>query len=290
MRKTPIRPLATPNSGELLIIEGDAGSTNFSSLIPKTIDVAYYLIHSMSSPQKDLAGIESQVARHCALQFKAMELGQIVYLGGIVPEGELSSHMKSRYMVEGELRSSGRPLTVIRAAIIIGSGSASFEIMRDLVEKLPVMIAPKWLHSRCQPIAVYDCIHYLVECAGNSELLDRTVEIGGPDVLTYREMLLELARVRGLKRLIVTVPVLTPRLSSFWLTLVTAVPFSLSQSLVMSLVHDAVTQKTSQNDVLAYEPLRYEEALKRAFAKIQGNDVFSKWTDASHGQGDFLLN
>ncbi|MCB0316327.1 MAG: DUF2867 domain-containing protein, partial [Calditrichaeota bacterium] len=150
----------------------------------------------------------------------------------IVNDRDLSPHLKSRHNVEKILGSAGIPLTVLRAGIIIGSGSASFEIIRDLVEKLPLMIAPRWVNNRSQPIAIHDVIYYLRQVIGHPECLNRSFDIGGPDILSYKEMMLRFAKVRRLRRYVINVPVLTPQLSSYWLYFVTATSFSLARSLV----------------------------------------------------------
>ena len=188
--------------------------------------------------------------------------------------------MSSRHGVEKILAKGKIPLTVLQAGIIIGSGSASFEIMRDLVEKLPVMVAPKWVFSNCQPIAISDVLFYLTQVLGNEASLGKTFQIGGPDVLTYRKMLLELAKIRGLTRFIIPVPVLTPYLSSLWLVLITSVNISLAKSLVGSLKTDAVVTKNSIDEILPHDCLTFQQAVERAFEKIEQNEVVSSWKDA----------
>ncbi|RYY12141.1 MAG: SDR family oxidoreductase, partial [Cytophagaceae bacterium] len=172
-------------------------------------------------------------------------------------------------------------LTVLRASIIIGSGSASFEIIRDIVEKLPVMVTPRWLNSRCQPLGIRDVIFYLTAVLDNPACLGESFDLGGPDVLTYKEMLLGLAAVRGYRRWIVTVPVLTPRLSSWWLYLVTSTSFSLAQSLVESLKNDTVADPArSIERVVPHQCMSYRAALELAFQRIEQNEVVSSWSDA----------
>lgn len=193
---------------------------DFLKAIPNTdslkdIDAAYYLIHSMSSNVKDFGSLEETSANNFIKLVKQTSVKQIVYLGGITNEEKLSKHLASRKKVEEILSKSGIPLTSIKAGIIVGSGSASFEIIRDLVEKLPVMITPKWLNTRHQPIAIRNILEYLNGVLLKPETLNHSYDVGGPDVLSYKEMLLQLAEVRGLKRFIFTVPVMTPRLSSY---------------------------------------------------------------------------
>ena len=190
-------------------------------------------------------------------------------------------HLRSRKGVEKVLRKGRTALTVLRASIIIGSGSASFEIIRDLVEKLPVMVTPRWLNSRCQPIGIRDVMHYLTQVLANPASFNRSFDVGGPDVLTYRQMLLELAAVRGYRRYIIAVPVLTPRLSSWWLFLVTSTTFSLAQSLVESLRNDTVADpQRGIGAVVPHECMSYRAAVQLAFQRIEQNEVVSSWSDA----------
>jgi hypothetical protein len=188
--------------------------------------------------------------------------------------------MSSRHRVEEILMSSSVPTTVLRAGIIIGAGSASFEILRDLVEKLPLMVAPRWVRSRCQPIAIADVIFYLYAVIRKEQCYNRIFEIGGPEVLTYHQMLMRFAKVRRLKRFIIPVPVLTPRLSSWWLFLVTSTSFPLGRALVDSLTCDAICENNSIQEVFPHRCLPYEEALRRAFVRIEQNVVVSSWKDA----------
>ena len=193
------------------------------------IDAAYYLIHSMSSGKSDFNTMEENSARNFIKLVAPTAAKQIIYLTGITNEKDLSKHLASRKNVEKVLGESGIPLTSIRAGIIVGSGSASFEIIRDLVEKLPVMITPKWLKTRGQPIAIRDILKYLSGVLLKKETFKKAYDVGGPDILTYKEMLLQFAEVRGLKRYIYTIPVMTPRLSSYWLYFVTSTSYRLSR-------------------------------------------------------------
>jgi uncharacterized protein YbjT (DUF2867 family) len=278
-RPEAIRRFEEAGHEHFSILKGDVADSKVFESLAQPLDAAYYLIHSMSSPQKDLEASETMAAEKFALAMTKNKCRQIIYLGGMVPEGHLSEHLRSRFRVEDVLRSSGIPLTVLRSAIIIGSGSASFEIMRDLVEKLPIMLAPRWLKSKCQPIAVRDAISYLKGVLLNPDAFHQTYDIGGPDVLTYKEMLLTFARLRHLRRVIISVPFLTPQLSSLWLTLVTAVPFPLARSLVKSLVHDVVAKDNSISNIIPLETLGYEKAITLALEKMQSNYVYSKWSD-----------
>jgi uncharacterized protein YbjT (DUF2867 family) len=201
----------------ITVTEADLIKAESLTKLDTNFDAAYYLVHSMSTSAENFSEMEAESAQNFVAFLNRSEAKQIIYLSGIVNDSELSSHLSSRKNVEDILKTAHAPLTVLRAAIIIGSGSASFEIIRDLVEKLPVMIAPKWLKTRCQPIGIRNVIEYLQGVLLKSEAFNQSFDIGGADVLTYKEMLLGYADVRGLKRWIITVPVLSPKLSSLWL-------------------------------------------------------------------------
>ncbi|MDA8768821.1 SDR family oxidoreductase [Winogradskyella sp.] len=248
--------------------------------IPSDIEVAYYLIHSMSNSKNDFEKLE----RQCSQNFKELvnktECNQVIYLSGIVNDDSLSKHLKSRLQVENTLKSNDYALTTFRAGIIVGSGSASFEIIRDIVEKLPVMITPKWLNTKTQPIGVRDVLTYLSNALGNKKLFDKSYDIFGPEILTYKEMLLQFAEVRGLKRYILTLPVLTPKLSSYWLYFVTSTSFQLASALVDSMKVEVIGKPSDINSHIDIEPMSYKTAVNLAFQKIQQNEVVSSWKDA----------
>ena len=262
------------------VIEADLNQPGSLTNLPKDIDAAYYLVHSMSVSFKDFTEEEQVTATNFGNYIKSTQAQQVIYLGGIVNDDNLSEHLASRENVESILKASGKPLTVLRAAIIIGSGSASFEIIRDLVEKLPVMITPKWLQTSCQPIAIRNVLQYLNGVLLKEEALNQTYDIGGPNVLTYREMLLGYAKVRGLKRLIITLPVLTPRLSSLWLYFVTSTTYLLARNLVDSMKSEAVCHESRIKSLISIEIINYEEALRLTLQKIADRDVVSSWKDA----------
>jgi uncharacterized protein YbjT (DUF2867 family) len=246
----------------------------------KDIDVAYYLIHSMSSNAEDFERLEEISAHHFVGLVKQTAVKQIIYLGGITNEEKLSRHLGSRKNVEEILSRSGLALTAIKAAIIVGSGSASFEIIRDLVEKLPVMIAPKWLNTRTQPIAIRNVLEYLTGVLLRPETFHKSYDIGGPHVLSYKEMLLQFASVRGLKRYISTVPVMTPRLSSYWLYFVTSTSYRLAVNLVNSMKVEVVAKDNELEKLLGVKPISYRQSVQLAFQKIEHNNVVSSWKDA----------
>ncbi|NJO03409.1 MAG: SDR family oxidoreductase [Bacteroidia bacterium] len=251
--------------------------------LPKDIDVAYYLVHGMTSSYEGFSELENQMAQNFADYVRQSTARQVIYLSGIVNKEHLSAHLKSRLHTEEILKVSGIPLTVLRAAIIIGSGSASFEIIRDLVEKLPLMVAPRWVNTRCQPIAIRNVIQYLEAVLGCEASYGQVYDIGGPDVLTYKQMLQGFAEVRGLNRPILTIPVLTPKLSSYWLYFVTSTSFNLARSLVDSMHIDVVCQRLGIQQIISLELFTYKEALLLAFQKIAQNEVISSWKDTING-------
>lgn len=268
---------------QVKITTGDLLKAETLVNIPDDIDVAYYLVHSMSASEQDFADQELKSAKNFVEAIKQTNCSQLIYLTGIANDQDLSKHLNSRLAVEEELKTSGIAYTILRAAIIIGSGSASFEIIRDLAEKLPVMVAPKWVRTKCQPIAIRDVLGYLTGVLGNKLAFNKIFDIGGPSILSYKQMLLGYAKSRGLKRYILTVPVLTPRLSSLWLNLVTAVPFSLARSLVDSMKNEVVCENDEIKKVVPRTCLTYNEALKLAFEKIEQNSIVSSWKDALNG-------
>ena len=246
----------------------------------KDIDAAYYLIHSMSSNIKDFETLEVISANNFVNLVKKTSAKQIIYLGGITNEEKLSKHLASRKKVEEILSKSGIPLTSIKAGIIVGSGSASFEIIRDLVEKLPVMVTPKWLNTKHQPTAIRNVLEYLTGVLLKQETFNKSYDVGGPDVLSYKEMLLQLAELRGLKRFIFTVPVMTPRLSSYWLYFVTSTSYMLAINLVNSMKIEVVAKDNSLEKMLGIKPISYKEAVRLAFQRIEQNNVVSSWKDS----------
>ena len=249
------------------------------SNIPNDIEGAYYLVHSMSS-EKNYEAFEKRSAINFRKAIQETQVQHVVYLSGIVNEDKLSKHLASRKAVETELSKGDFHLTTLRAGIIIGSGSASFEIIRDLVEKLPIMVTPQWLHTRCQPISVKDVIRFLKHTIFNAETFDRDFDIGGPDILSYKEMLLKFAEQRNLKRRIYVVPVMTPRLSSYWLYFVTSTSYRLAVALVNSMKIEVICRNDDLNHILKIEPVGYEESLRRAFRRIESNEIVSSWKDA----------
>ena len=261
------------------VIQVDFLKENTLANIPKDIDAAYYLLHSMSS-SNEYEKLEEIAANNFRNALNKTTVKHAIYLSGIANEDSLSKHLKSRKNVENILMDSRFHVTTLRAGIIIGSGSASFEIIRDLVEKLPIMIAPKWLNTKCQPIGIRDVLKFLEKSLLNEKVYDQNFDIGGPNILSYKEMLLEFAKFRKLKRQIFTVPVMTPRLSSYWLYFVTSTSYILASSLVESMKIEVVCRNAKINEMLNIHPDGYTKALERAFTKIEANQIVSSWKDS----------
>ena len=267
-------------SSRVTVLEMDLLDIAEGFQLPTDIDVAYYLVHSMTSGTRDFDSLEETAARNFVTLVNQTSCKQIIYLGGIANEATLSKHLSSRKNVELVLSEATAALTTLRAGIIVGSGSASFEIICDLVEKLPVMITPKWLNTRCQPIGIRNVLGYLVGVIAQPDTYDRTFDIGGPDVLTYKEMLLGYARVKGLRRRIYVVPVMTPRLSSYWLYFVTAISYPLAVNLVNSMKVDVVCADNDIQSIVPLDLMSYDEAIRTALQRIAESKVMSSWKDS----------
>ena len=268
------------DSVHISIVEADFLLRDSLQQIPDDIDIAYYLIHSMSTEEGDFTSMEQTCAINFRERIQETNVRQVIYLSGIVNETSLSKHLTSRKNVEDILTHSTFAVTTLRAGIIVGSGSASFEIIRDLVEKLPVMIAPRWLKTKCQPIAIRNVVEFLSGVIGKTETYNKTYDIGGPDILNYKEMLLHFAKVRGLKRRIGIVPVMTPKISSYWLYFVTATSFALAKNLVNSMKVEVICKPNNLTSLLGIELIDYDTSIKLAFDKIEQNQVLSSWKDA----------
>jgi uncharacterized protein YbjT (DUF2867 family) len=247
---------------------------------PKAIDVAYYLIHSMSSSTQVFDTMESKAAENFNHYMSYIGVKQVVYLSGIVNNHTLSKHLQSRKNVENILYQGNFNITVLRAGIIVGSGSSSFEIIRDLCEKLPLMITPKWVLTKTQPIAIRDVIQYLMGVLLKEECYNDSFDIGGPNVLTYKQMMQLYAKTRGFKNWIYTVPIMTPKLSSYWLYFVTSTSYKLAMNLVDSMKMEVICNDNRLQKILGIKPISYTDAIKLAFIKIEQNLVISSWKDS----------
>ena len=250
------------------------------AVIPSDIDIAYYLIHSMSTQTGNFESMETLCAENFRDCIGKTNVRQVIYLSGITNDIELSKHLTSRKNVESILSSGTFPLTTLKAGIIVGSGSASFEIIRDLVEKLPFMVTPRWLNTKCQPIAIRNVIQFLNAVADQKETFDKSYDIGGPDILNYKEMLLRFAAIRGLKRRIMVVPVMTPRISSYWLYFVTSTSYALAKNLVNSMKIEVICHPNTLAEMFHISLIDYDTSIRLAFDMIEQNQVLSSWIDA----------
>ncbi|MFD6419281.1 SDR family oxidoreductase [Streptomyces sp. NPDC060194] len=288
LARTPEKLRDHPWRPDAEIVKGDVTDAGSLAEAMKGVDVAYYLVHALGTG-RTFEDTDREAARTFGEQARAAGVKRIVYLGGLtptgVPEDELSPHLRSRHEVGRILLDSGVPTVYLRAAVIIGSGSASFEMLRYLTERLPVMVTPSWVHTRIQPIAVRDVLRYLVGSAGMPEDVNRAFDIGGPDVMTYLDMMQHYAAVAGLRRrVVVPVPILTPNLSSHWVNLVTPVPRSIARPLVESLRHEVVCD---EHDIARYvadppgTPMPFVESLTLALRRIRDAEVITRWSSAS---------
>ena len=272
--------LASDYSHERLhLLEVDFLEVAPEMAFPQDLDAAFYLVHSMAG-KGDFAAKELLSAQNFRELLEPTRCKQLIYLSGIVNENELSDHLQSRFAVEKMLKNGPIPVTTLRAGIIVGSGSASFEIIRDLVEKLPVMIAPKWLDTLCQPIAIRNVIQFLTGVMLREDTYHKDFDIGAPEILSYKQMLLQFAEVRQLKRFVFTVPVMTPRLSSYWLYFITSTSYSLAVHLVDSMKVHVICRPNELAKTLGIELIPYKEAVSMAFQRIEQNMVLSSWKDA----------
>jgi uncharacterized protein YbjT (DUF2867 family) len=247
---------------------------------PEGIDIAYFLIHSMSSSTQLFDKLEASAAQNFNSYSHHMNIKQVIYLSGIVNDPKLSKHMLSRNNVEKILFTGKPKVTVLKAGIIVGSGSSSFEIIRDLCEKLPLMITPKWVLTKTQPIAIRDVIQYLIGVQNKQECFNESFDIGGPNIITYKQMMQLYAKTRDIKLAIWTIPVMTPKLSSYWLYFVTSTSYKLAMNLVDSMKVEVVCNDNRLQKMLNIKPISYVDAIKLAFEKIEQNLVISSWKDS----------
>jgi uncharacterized protein YbjT (DUF2867 family) len=263
------------------IIQGDIFDlpSLFNAL--QDVKIAYYLIHSMGGGS-NFHNLDIIAAENFSYAAKKQGVERIIYLGGLGdPTEQLSTHLQSRQITGERLGVSGIPVTELRAAVIVGSGSLSFEMIRYLTERLPVMICPKWVYTRVQPIAIRNVLDYLVSVKEIPAASGRVIEIGGSDVLTYGEMMMIYARVRGLKRWLIPVPVLTPRLSSYWVHIITPIPSNIARPLIEGLKNEVIVKDNFAREILPeIKLLDYETSVKAALEKLQAGEVETVWSDA----------
>ena len=267
------------------VVEASAENPEQLDLALAGVDTAFYLIHSINTGA-NFDETEARIAKNFADAAERQQVKQIVYLGGIANDKNISKHLKSRAQTGISLASTSVPVLEIRAGIIIGSGSASFEMLRHLTHRLPIMTTPKWVLNRTQPIAVRDVLWYLVNAAQLESVVSGVFDIGGPEVLTYEEMMQSFAKISGLrKRVIVKIPVLTPALSSLWIGLVTPVPVSIAKPLVNSLISEVVADPSRSLDAIIPKPAQglipLATAIELALTKISANAVETRWSDAN---------
>ncbi|MEW2016960.1 SDR family NAD(P)-dependent oxidoreductase [Rhodococcus sp. NPDC076796] len=287
LARTPAKLDSVPWAADVEIVRGDLSDRESLKEALSGVDIMYYLVHSMGTAgHSDFADTERDSAENVAAVAAECGVGRIVYLGGLhPPTGELSPHLKSRAEVGRILIDSGVATIVLQAGVVIGSGSASFEMIRHLTNRLPVMTTPRWVHNRIQPIAVRDVLHYLIGAASAPITESRTFDIGGPDVMQYGEMMNIYADVAGLRqRRIIVLPVLTPRLAGHWIGLVTPIPRGLAMPLIESLQYDAVGHEMDIDAVVPRPDgglTGYRDSVRLALRKIDDGEVETRWTDAT---------
>lgn len=283
--RSPEKLRDVPWAHDVDVVRGDLGDPDSVAEACRDVDVVYYLVHSMGGHGEFLEA-ERRAALHVAAAARGAGVGRIVYLGGLHPKSaELSTHLQSRAQVGQILLDSGVPTLVLQAGVVIGSGSASFEMIRHLSNRLPVMTTPRWVNNRIQPIAIRDVLHYLILAATAPLPHSRVYDIGGPDVLRYGEMMQVYAEVAGLRRRrILVLPVLTPKLAGLWIGLVTPIPPSLGRSLIESLNNDAVMDNHDIDAVIAPPSgglTGYRDAVQLALGRIGRGEVETTWANAS---------
>ena len=272
------------------VVEGDVLDPASLLTLLSGVNAAYYFIHSMSGSvdfdQRDL-----QAAHNFGDAARTNGVERIIYLGGLGdPQAELSKHLRSRQQTGQALSESGVPVTEFRAAIVVGSGSISFEMIRYLTERVPLMVCPRWVFTRVQPIAIDDVLSYLIAALETPESVGRVIEIGGSEVITYGDMMLGYARVRGMRRLLVPVPVLTPRLSSYWVHLVTPIPAGIARPLIDGLRNEVIVREPVAREIFPnIKPMDYQSAVSLALDDLEARRIETSWSDALvNSQGDIV--
>lgn len=262
-----VRRAATGMPAAVETVQGDMLQPLTLGPVLEGVDTAYYLVHAMSGGRAGFERRDREAAENFVAAADKAGVRRVIYLGGLGETGDdLSEHLKSRLEVAEILKKGAFATTFLRAAIILGAGGASFEMVRSLVNRLPVMITPRWVTTRCQPIAVNDVIAYLAGCLFDERTAGRTFDIGGPEVLTYKEMMERFGRIEGRNLLILPVPVLTPKLSSYWVGLITPVSPSVSMPLIEGLKNEVVCRENAIRDILPIRLTPYDEAVRTALA------------------------
>lgn len=278
--RDPNRLRGVPWENDVEIVEADVLQPQTLPGALEEVDIAYYLIHSMQAGE-GFSSRDRRAARNFGKAAKRAGVSRVIYLGGLKPvNGEPSEHLQSRIETGETLRAAGPPLTEFRAAVIVGSGSASFELVRHLTERVPVMITPKWVRTKTQPIAIRDVLCYLMDALEMPKTEGRVIEIGGPEVLTYEDMFTTYAQVRELTRPIVRVPFLSPGLSSLWAGLVTPVTAAIARPLIRGLKNKVVVTDPSGMDLFDVDPIPYEAAVRLALERFREDQVETAWHSA----------
>lgn len=269
-------------SGQVEIIEGDVLDSDSLDQAMQGVEAVYYLIHSMAAGLSQFEKLDRDAAANVARAAAGCGVKQIIYLGGLGrSDADLSPHLRSRHEVGAILKEGPVPVTEFRAAVIVGSGSLSFELIHHLVNRLPVMICPKWVYTRTQPIGIRDILRYLIESLGNPQCTQETFDIGGPEIMSYGDMMMSVAKLLGLRRKLIPVPLLTPRLSSYWINLVTPLRTSTAKALIDSLRHETVCENDRARHVFAFEPAVFEDSARLALGRHRDRNIETAWTDAA---------
>jgi uncharacterized protein YbjT (DUF2867 family) len=279
--RDPSRLQGRPWLDQVELVTGDVLHPETLPAAMDGVFAAYYLVHSMASgPGFDKRDLTA--ARQFGLAAAAAGVERIIYLGGLGdPDSDLSQHLRSRQETGEALREAGVPVTEFRAGVIVGSGSLSFELIRYLIERLPMMICPRWLYTCIQPIGIRNVLEYLIAALDTPESNGEMIEIGGADVLTYGDMMLGYAKARGLKRRLIPVPILTPRLSSYWVHLVTPIPAAIAQPLIEGLRNEVVVRDNRASRIFPeIKPFDYQTAVELALARLDSGEVETVWSDA----------
>jgi uncharacterized protein YbjT (DUF2867 family) len=262
------------------LVEADALEPETLPAALKNIDVAFYLVHSMAAGS-DFAKLDIEAAKNFAAAAAEAGVKRVVYLGGLIPADPRSAHLKSRAETGDVLRHGAAPVTEIRAGMIVGPGSAAYEIIRDHVNYLPIMITPRWVQSRSTPIALDNLLDYLVGVARMPEAAGKIYDVGGPETLTYEQLMRQYGDIKGKRFWLLTLPVLTPRLSSYWLKLVTAVPTNIARALIDGLEHDVIADDEAIRGLIPLELMTFRESVEAALDAEQNNTVCAHWAEGS---------
>jgi len=285
--RDPSRLQGRPWHNTVEIVAGDVLQPESLASAMDGVDAAYYLIHSLGGGA-DFHALDLTAARNFSAVAKTAGIARIIFLGGLAESAtELSEHLRSRQQTGDALRESGVPITEFRAGVIVGSGSLSFEMIRYLAERVPVMVCPRWVYTRTQPIGIREVLEYLTAALAVPESSGRIIEIGGSDIITYGEMMTIYAEVRGLRRWMLLIPILTPRLSSYWVNLVTPIPAMMARPLIEGLRNENIVHDPSARQLFpAIEPVSYRTSVERALTRLQASNIESTWSDAlSTSQG-----